>query len=112
MQCLLKMNPDYASLRVFGCACWPNLRPYNKHKLAYRSKQCVFLGYSHMHKRVKCLDIKSGRVYISRDVVFDESVFPFSNLHPDAGSLSREILLLPEHLQNSSVPSHEGETLH
>jgi histone deacetylase 1/2 len=81
---LLHKQPDYASLRVFGCACWPNLRPYNQQKLAFRSKQCVFLGYSPMHKGVKCLDIKSGRVYISRDVVFDETVFPFADLHPNA----------------------------
>ena len=26
-------KPNYSFLRVFGCACWPNLRPYNKHKL-------------------------------------------------------------------------------
>jgi histone deacetylase 1/2 len=35
---LLGTRPDYNSLRVFGCACWPNLRPYNKRKLAFRSK--------------------------------------------------------------------------
>jgi histone deacetylase 1/2 len=107
---ILHKTPDYASLRTFGCACWPNLRPYNKRKLAFRSKQCVFLGYSPMHKGVKCLDVTSGRVYISRDVVFDETVFPFAHLHPNAGSLlRRQILLLPEHLRNSSVSSHEGE---
>jgi hypothetical protein len=104
MERLLKKKPDYAFLRVFGCAYWPNLWPYNQHKLAYRSKQCVFLGYSHMHKGVKCLDVTSGRVYISRDVVFDETVFPFSKLHPNAGSrLRQEILLLPEYLQNPST---------
>jgi histone deacetylase 1/2 len=43
---LLQIKPNYDSLRIFGCACWPNLRPYNKRKLAFRSKQCVFLGYS------------------------------------------------------------------
>ena len=26
-----------------------------------------------------CLDRTSGRIYISRDVVFDESVFPYSS---------------------------------
>jgi hypothetical protein len=31
-----------------------------------------------MHKGYKCLDRSTGRIYISRDVVFDEKVFPFS----------------------------------
>jgi hypothetical protein len=73
---------DYSSLKVFGCACWPHLRPYNKHKLSFRSKECVFLGYSASHKGYKCLDIDSGRVYVSRDVIFDENVFPFARLSP------------------------------
>ena len=82
---LLAIQPNYESLRVFGCACWPNLCPYNTHKLSFHSKQCVFLGYSPLHKGVKCLDVTSGRVYISRDVVFDEGVFPFARLNPNAG---------------------------
>jgi hypothetical protein len=40
-------------------------------------------------------------VYISRDVVFDETIFPFQYLHANAGALLRkEILLLPNHLLN------------
>jgi hypothetical protein len=63
-----------------------------------------------MHKGVKCLNVNSGQIYISRHVVFDEAVFPFANLHPNAGALlSQEILLLPEPLKNHSVSSHEGE---
>lgn len=104
---LLHVKPDYKSLRVFGCACWPNLRPYNNRKLMFRSKQCAFLGYSPLHKGVKCLDISTGRVYISRDVVFDETKFPFADLHPNAGArLCQEILLLPPHL---SGLDHGGE---
>jgi hypothetical protein len=42
-------------------------------------------------------------VYISRDVVFDENVFPFSKLHDNAGArLRAEILLLPSSLRNPS----------
>jgi hypothetical protein len=52
-----------------------------------------------MHKRFKCLDPITGRIYISRDVVFDESLFPFTKLHPIAGAkLQSEILLLPSSL--------------
>jgi hypothetical protein len=100
---LYRVKPDYTSLRVFGCVCWPNLRPYNKHKLAFRSQECAFLGYSNLHKGFKCLDISTGRVYISRDVVFDENVFPFSKLHDNAGARLRDaILLLPSSLRNPS----------
>jgi histone deacetylase 1/2 len=83
---LLHIKPNYDALRIFGCACWPNLRPYNQRKLSFRSKQCVFLGYSPLHKGVKCLDVSTGRIYISRDVVFDENIFPFQSLHPNVGA--------------------------
>jgi hypothetical protein len=99
---LFGQKPDYNSLCTFGCACWPNLRPYNQRKLSFRSVQCVFLGYSQFHKGFKCLEPKSGRVYISRDVIFDETVFPFAHMHSNAGArLRKKILLLLEHLLNS-----------
>ena len=51
--------------------------------------------------------MSTGRVYISRDVVFDKSVFPFASLHPNAGALLRqEILLLPTHLQSFDHGGH------
>ena len=105
LECLFHQTPDYSSLRTFGSACWPNLRPYNTRKLQFCSKCYVFLGYSNIHKGFKCLDINEGRVYISRDVVFDDHVFPFAKLHPNAGArLRSEILLLPPTLTN---PSHD-----
>jgi hypothetical protein len=100
---LYKKSPDYSFLRTFGCTMWPNLRPYNSRKLDFRSKRCVFLGYNNLHKGFKCLDPSSGRVYISRDVVFDETIFPFSVLHPNAGArLRKEVELLPDVLKNPS----------
>jgi hypothetical protein len=57
----------------------------NKHKLEFRSKPCVFIGYSSHHKGYKCLDLETGRVYISRDVIFDEAVFPFSKSSSNFG---------------------------
>jgi histone deacetylase 1/2 len=80
--CLRGDQPDYHFLRAFGCACWPNVRPYNTRKLSFRSRLCVFLGYSQQHKGYKCLDRSSGRIFISRDVVFDEQVFPYATPTP------------------------------
>lgn len=39
---LFNVPPNYYMLKIFGCACWPHLRPYNKRKLEFRSKPCVF----------------------------------------------------------------------
>lgn len=61
--------PDYKFLKILGCTRWPNLRPYNKHKLPFRSTPCLFLGYSTTYKGYKCLDLQTHRLY-SRDVVF------------------------------------------
>jgi hypothetical protein len=53
------------------------------------------LGYSDLHKGYKCLDIPSGQIYISRDAIFDEDIFPFSKLHPNAGAcLQSDVELL------------------
>jgi hypothetical protein len=94
---LLGVTPNYSNLRVFGCACWPNLRPYNTHKLQFRSLRCAFLGYSNLHKGYKCLDISTGHVYISRDVIFDETIFPFAEIHPRTGAhYTNDVLLLPD----------------
>jgi len=43
---LFKTKLDYSFLHVFGCACYPFLRPYNKSKFDFRSTMFLFLGYS------------------------------------------------------------------
>jgi hypothetical protein len=99
---LFNVKPNFSALCIFGCSCWLHLHPFNSKKLEFCSKECVFMGYNNMHKGFKCLDMSSGRIYISRDVVFDEHVFPFSKLPGNAGPrLQSEILLLPPSLINS-----------
>jgi hypothetical protein len=62
------------------------------------------LGYSNLHKGFKCLDPSSGRVYISCDVTFDENIFPFSELNPNAGRCLREEISL---LTNGELQSND-----
>ena len=65
-----------------------------------------------MHKGFKCLDIAEGRIYISRDIVFDEDVYPFAKLHPNAGArLRSEILLLPTSLRNPCSTFGDNNTV-
>ncbi|CAL9239925.1 unnamed protein product [Arabidopsis halleri] len=74
---LIGKPPVYTSLRVFGSACYPYLRPYSKNKFDPRSLLCVFLGYNEKYKGYRCLYPPTGKVYICRHVLFDESRFPF-----------------------------------
>jgi hypothetical protein len=51
-------------------------------------------------------------VYISRDIVFNESVLPFASLHSNTGAqLRADILLLPSSLQPLSMHNHEERDL-
>jgi hypothetical protein len=78
LEVLFHKSPDYSLLKVFGCLCWPCLRPYTSHKHDFRSLPCVFLGYSPSHKGYRCLHLPTNRLYISRNVIFYETQFPFS----------------------------------
>jgi histone deacetylase 1/2 len=94
-------KPDFNFLRVFGCACWPYLRPYNKHKMDFRSKTCIFIGYSSGHQGYKCLDFSTGKIYVSRHVVFDESLFPYEPPQIIVPSIHETLVILPSNLQLS-----------
>ena len=98
--------PDYNFMRVFGCACWPNLRPYNKNKLNFRSKTCIFIGYSLCHQGYKCLDLSTGKIYVSRHVVFDETLFPYSanSVSVNNSNISSSSVSLPQQLNGSASP--------
>lgn len=75
---LLFRNPiGYQKLRVFGCLCYPWIRPYNDSKLQRHSKPCVFIGYSESQNAYRCYDYVNNRIYVSRHVNFVENIFPF-----------------------------------
>jgi histone deacetylase 1/2 len=104
LELLLHETPNYTFLKVFGCACWPHTRPYNNHKLEFQYKKCMFLGYSSLHKGYKCLHVPSNRVFISHDVIFDETVFPFLAL-PSSYTP-------PSHHSSPVMPDHFEDVAH
>ena len=66
-------------LRVFGCLCYPWLRPYTSHKLTSRSNPYVFIGYSLEYNAFRWYNLHTHKVFILRHVIFVESIFPFQN---------------------------------
>lgn len=77
-QKLFGVPPNYEKSKVFGCLCFPWLRPYNNHKLDDRSTECVFIGYSTSQTVYLCLHRPSCRFFTSRQVHFVEERFPFA----------------------------------
>ena len=100
---LFHKTPDYSTLKVFGCSCYPWLKPYSTSKFDGKSIHCVFLGYSLQHKGYCCLDPLTSRLYISRHVLFNESNFPFHKPH--------ELTVSNSQLQHSQHPQYPIFTL-
>ena len=97
-------KPDYKFMKVFGCACFPHLRPYNSYKLDFRTAKCVFIGYSSQQKGYMCLH-SSRRVYIAINVVFNEFEFPFQNDKAFQPTVSeKNTILCPYYAQILTVP--------
>lgn len=87
LEMLLKQKPSYSHLKAFGCLCFPLLRPYNKHKLEFRSDSGTFIGYSNQFKGYKVL-LPNGKIIFTRHVVFNELVFPNLVSQPSRSSLT------------------------
>ena len=77
---------DYKFLKVFGCACFSYLQRYSKHKLAFKTSKCLFLGYSPFHKGYRCLH-PVGHIYVAKSVIFYENSFPYKSLFISNNSL-------------------------
>lgn len=51
---LYVLQPDYNTIRVYGCRCFPYLKGNNKNKFQPKTFSCVFIGYSLLHKGYRC----------------------------------------------------------
>lgn len=90
---------EYSFLRVFGCACYPLLRPYASNKFEPWSLKFVFLGYNDRHKGYRCVYPPTGRIYISSMSCLRNLSFPL--LHPTLSFISK--LQLPYSLPSNRV---------
>ncbi|XP_074306315.1 uncharacterized protein LOC141641557 [Silene latifolia] len=74
-EALFKKSPDYSHLRVIGCLCYVAHKVGDKFEP--RSNRCVFLGYPFAQKGYRLFDLDNKKVILSRDVIFQEKVFPY-----------------------------------
>lgn len=65
---------DGQHLKVFGFAAYAHVAKDERHKLDPKTRKCIFLGYGAETKGYRLYDPERGRVFVSCDVIFDESV--------------------------------------
>ncbi|PKU75288.1 Retrovirus-related Pol polyprotein from transposon TNT 1-94 [Dendrobium catenatum] len=104
---LYHTQPDYKNLRVFGCLCYPWLKPYSPTKLSQLSTPCIFIGYPCNQKGYRCLDPHTNKVYTSCHVVFNENIFPYSHVTNTNTSQSNSPISTPPLLlvPTAQIPS-------
>lgn len=72
-----KTKPTLQHLRVLGCLCFAK-NMYIHDKFQPRSIVAVHMGYSTTTKGYLLYNIKEKQFFISRDVEFRETTFPFA----------------------------------
>jgi len=73
--------PNLEELRTIGCLCYAaNIGETDK--FAARAKKCVLLGYTFGFKGYKLYDLDTRKIFHSRDVIFQENIFPFKDPLP------------------------------
>jgi len=66
-------KPNVEHLRVFGCVSYAKVEVPNLKKLDDRSRMLVYLGTEPGSKAYRLLDPTKRRIFVSRDVIFDEN---------------------------------------
>ncbi|KAJ6866233.1 Retrovirus-related Pol polyprotein from transposon TNT 1-94 [Populus alba x Populus x berolinensis] len=77
-------HPIYSSLRIFGSRCFPYTWDTRRNKFDPKSVPCIFVGYSDQHKGYKCFHPTSKKIFVSRHVVFSESLLPYKQTNTTA----------------------------
>jgi hypothetical protein len=76
-QILYQSLPDISFLKVFGSLCFASTIKANRLKLDSRSRKCVHLGFKQGVKGYILFDLHSKVLFLSRDVIFFEHIFPY-----------------------------------
>ncbi|KAG7563712.1 Ribonuclease H-like superfamily [Arabidopsis suecica] len=108
-QVLFQKSPSYDDIRIFGCLCYAKLVRRSNDKFEDRSARCMFLGYPFGKKGWLVMDLQTEKVFVSRDVIFHEDSFPYSE---EASENQDYQLLEGNDRQGESLSLLDNEPMH
>jgi hypothetical protein len=82
-QVLHNALPDFSTLKVFGSLCFASTLKAHRLKLDSRSRKCIYLGSKAGVKGHILFDLHNKELFLSRDVIFFEHLFPYNNISSD-----------------------------
>ncbi|GKE46693.1 retrovirus-related pol polyprotein from transposon TNT 1-94 [Tanacetum coccineum] len=98
---LFGKQSEYSHLRTIGCLCYAAVVKPHKDKFENRGIKCVLIGYPSHQKGYQLYNLETKEVFSSRDVVFQEDVFPFKESTETVPNLS-----IPTGLANVQQTTH------
>ncbi|KAI5343079.1 hypothetical protein L3X38_010955 [Prunus dulcis] len=105
-------KPGVKHLKVFGSLCYAHIPSQQRQKLDLTSKRCIFLGYGSCEKGYRLYSLETGKIIVSRDVVFNEDACWDWNTQKER-SVKIPIAEIPTSKQgeeeNNSNPKVQGE---
>src|SRR5208337_2236618 len=66
-------KPTVRHLRTFGCKAYAHVLKSKRGQFDSKAVECIFVGYCSRTKGYRLYNPSTKRVFISRDVIFDES---------------------------------------
>ena len=66
------IKPTVAHLKIFGSTAYMHVPKEKRQKLDDKSSKCIFLGYNAVSEAYRVYELKSKKVHITREVIFDE----------------------------------------
>ncbi|CAN6694158.1 unnamed protein product [Malus baccata var. baccata] len=104
-------KPGVKHLKVFGSVCYALVPSQLRHKLQESSNKCIFIGYGTNEKGYRLYNLKTQKINLSRDVIFDEeTLWNWETKAVEEDKVSLQIGVTEQRTaQNRSGATHESE---
>ncbi|KAM1079184.1 hypothetical protein ACFX2B_013776 [Malus domestica] len=104
-------KPGVKHLKVFGSVCYALVPSQLRHKLQESSNKCIFVGYGTNEKGYRLYNLKTQKINLSRDVIFDEeTLWNWETKAVEEDKVSLQICVTEKGTaQNEIGASHESE---